>query len=216
MEVLYAIRHFACPCPSRGGTCPAQDGRNDAADATTSANSALLDALPFDDTTDFDNANRGKLAPLPEQITGDDGNAVWDPSKYGFIAEGSDAPATVNPSLWRQSQLVSIGGLFEVVEGIYQIRNFDLSNMTIIEGNEGITVVDPLVSAVTAKAGLDLYYQNRGERAAQRRPHHDHCTARASRAGGQSVFRLPSPEGGRPEADPLGLARVALRGQTVE
>ncbi|WP_150183178.1 MBL fold metallo-hydrolase, partial [Enterobacter asburiae] len=57
-----------------------------------------------------------------------------------------------------------IGGLFEVTEGVYQIRNLDLSNMTIIEGKEGITVIDPLVSAETAKAGMDLYVQHRGKR----------------------------------------------------
>src|SRR3546814_7290339 len=76
----------------------------------------------------------------------------------------AEAPDTVNPSLWRQSQLINIGGLFEVVDGIYQVRNLDLSNMTIIEGEEGITVVDPLISAETAKVGLDLYYAHRGQK----------------------------------------------------
>src|SRR3546814_3554498 len=76
----------------------------------------------------------------------------------------AEAPDTVNPSLWRQSQLINIGGLFEVVDGIYQVRNLDLSNMTIIEGEEGITVVDPLISAETAKVGIDLYYAHRGQK----------------------------------------------------
>ncbi|MCZ6029254.1 MBL fold metallo-hydrolase, partial [Escherichia coli] len=78
-------------------------------------------------------------------IKGEQGNTVRDPQQYAFIKEGDKAPDSVNPSLWRQSQLINISGLFEVTEGVYQIRNLDLSNMTIIEGKERITVVDPLV-----------------------------------------------------------------------
>lgn len=142
------------------------DPRKDASETTKQTNAQLLDYLPFDDKTDFENANRGKLADLPpEMIKTGDGALIWDPGKYGFIEEGSEAPDSVNPSLWRQSQLINISGLFEVVkDGIYQVRNLDLSNMTIIEGKEGITIVDPLVSAETAKIGLDLYYKSRGEK----------------------------------------------------
>jgi alkyl sulfatase BDS1-like metallo-beta-lactamase superfamily hydrolase len=86
---------------------------------------------------------------------------VWDPAKYSFIKEGENAPDTTNPSLWRQSQLINISGLFEVTDGIYQVRNYDLSNMTIVEGKDGITVFDPLISTETAKAALELYYQHR-------------------------------------------------------
>ncbi|GHD91604.1 alkyl sulfatase [Pseudocitrobacter faecalis] len=89
---------------------------------------------------------------------------MWDPQQYNFIKEGTKAPDTVNPSLWRQAQLINIGGLFNVTDGVYQIRNLDLSNMTIIEGKTGITVIDPLVSAETAKVGLDLYYKERGKK----------------------------------------------------
>jgi linear primary-alkylsulfatase len=86
---------------------------------------------------------------------------IWDSEKYGFIKEGEPAPDTVNPSLWRQSQLLNISGLFKVTDGIYQIRNQDLSNMTIVEGKTGITIFDPLISEETAKAALALYYQHR-------------------------------------------------------
>src|SRR3546814_8257322 len=110
------------------------------------------------DTSDFDNARRGLIAPLPSaMIEGQSGNPIWNPQQYSFINTDAEAPDTVNPSLWRQSQLINIGGLFEVVDGIYQVRNLDLSNMTIIEGEEGINVVDPLISAETAKVGRDLY-----------------------------------------------------------
>jgi len=138
-----------------------QDARNDATEATKQANSALLRQLPFNDNSDFDDANRGFLAPLPSQtITGSAGNLIWNPQQYSFIREPG-APDTVNPSLWRQSRLINISGLFQVTDGIYQVRNQDLSNMTIIEGSEGITIVDPLVSAETAKVALELYYSQR-------------------------------------------------------
>ncbi|WP_444652688.1 alkyl/aryl-sulfatase [Citrobacter portucalensis] len=143
----------------------AQEGAKDATAQTKSANDALYGQLPFTDKTDFMNAHKGFIAPLPsELIKGKQGNVVWDPQQYAFTKEGEKAPDTVNPSLWRQSQLINIGGLFQVTDGVYQIRNLDLSNMTIMEGKEGITVIDPLVSAETAKVGMDLYYKNRGKR----------------------------------------------------
>lgn len=143
----------------------AQEGAKDATAQTKSANDALYGQLPFTDKTDFMNAHKGFIAPLPsELIKGKQGNVVWDPQQYAFIKEGEKAPDTVNPSLWRQSQLINIGGLFQVTDGVYQIRNLDLSNMTIMEGKEGITVIDPLVSAETAKVGMELYYKNRGKR----------------------------------------------------
>lgn len=152
------------------GRAQSQDNdlAQDATDATKSANAELQNRLPFSDTSDFDDAKRGLIAPLPtEIIRGQDGNPIWNPRQYGFITDGAEAPDTVNPSLWRQSQLINIGGLFEVTDGIYQVRNLDLSNMTIVEGTEGITVVDPLVSSETAKVGMDLYYANRGQKPVQ-------------------------------------------------
>ncbi|MGY3857977.1 alkyl/aryl-sulfatase [Aeromonas intestinalis] len=143
----------------------AEDLRKEAAAATQAANDKLLTELPFADKTDFENANKGFIAALPSApIKGEAGNLIWDPQKYGFIKEGQKAPATVNPSLWRQSQLINISGLFKVTDGIYQVRNLDLSNMTIIEGKEGLTLVDPLVSAETAKIALDLYYEHQGKK----------------------------------------------------
>ncbi|WNK69238.1 alkyl sulfatase dimerization domain-containing protein (plasmid) [Pantoea agglomerans] len=143
----------------------ADEAQKDAAPATKQANDALYQQLPFDNKSDFEDAHKGFIAALPDAvIKGESGNVIWDPKQYAFIKEGEKAPDTVNPSLWRQSQLINISGLFEVTEGIYQIRNLDLSNMTIIEGKEGVTVVDPLVSAETAKVGMDLYFKNRGKK----------------------------------------------------
>ncbi len=127
------------------------------------ANAALLDTLPFDDTTDFDDARRGLLGRLdPCIIRAADGRVVWDNDSYRFL-EG-DAPDTVNPSLWRQSRLVAMDGLFEVVPGIYQVRGFDLSNVTFVEGTTGVLVIDPLISTETAAAALALYREHRGDR----------------------------------------------------
>ncbi|MGC0925086.1 MULTISPECIES: alkyl/aryl-sulfatase [Pantoea] len=143
----------------------ADEAQKDAAPATKQANDALYQQLPFDNKSDFEDAHKGFIAALPDAvIKGESGNVIWDPKQYAFIKEGEKAPDTVNPSLWRQSQLINISGLFEVTPGIYQIRNLDLSNMTIIEGKEGVTVVDPLVSAETAKVGMDLYFKNRGKK----------------------------------------------------
>ncbi|PNS13278.1 hypothetical protein COO59_00155 [Mixta theicola] len=147
------------------GPVYAEDGPREATEATKQANDALYNQLPFSDNTDFTDAHKGFIAPLPQEvIKGEKGNVIWNPKQYDFIKEGVKAPDTVNPSLWRQSQLINISGLFEVTDGVYQIRNLDLSNMTIIEGQKGITVVDPLVSAETAKVGMDLYYKNRGKK----------------------------------------------------
>ncbi|MFI0432303.1 MAG: alkyl/aryl-sulfatase, partial [Candidatus Nanopelagicales bacterium] len=121
-----------------------------------SANRALLDELPFGDQTDFDNARRGFIADSPNRvISNPDGSPSFDLDVYGFVRD-APAPDTVNPSLWRQSQLLAITGLFEVTAGIYQVRNFDLSVMTFIRGASGWIVVDPLVSAAPAAEGLRL------------------------------------------------------------
>lgn len=144
------------------GTAQAQEQPKPATDATKAANAKLLQELPFNDKTSFEAAHKGFIAPLPQNVlTGPSGNAIWDPAKYAFIKEGMAAPDTVNPSLWRQSQLINISGLFKVADGIYQVRNHDLSNMTIVEGKRGITVMDPLISSETAKSALDLYFQHR-------------------------------------------------------
>jgi alkyl sulfatase BDS1-like metallo-beta-lactamase superfamily hydrolase len=118
-------------------------------------------ALPFHDTTDFDDADRGFIAALsPCVIKAADGRVVWDNDAYGFL--GGIAPTSVHPSLWRQSTLTAKQGLYEVVDGIYQVRGFDISNVTFVEGDTGIIVIDPLVSTEVAAAALALYRTQRG------------------------------------------------------
>ncbi|WAJ45058.1 MBL fold metallo-hydrolase [Mycobacterium sp. Aquia_216] len=118
--------------------------------------------LPWDDTTDFDNADRGFIAALsPCVVRAADGRVVWDNDIYSFL--GGAAPASVHPSLWRQSTLAAKQGLYEVVPGVYQVRGLDLSNISFIEGDTGIIVIDPLVSTEVAAAALDLYRTHRGD-----------------------------------------------------
>jgi alkyl sulfatase BDS1-like metallo-beta-lactamase superfamily hydrolase len=101
---------------------------------------------------------------LPEvEIKNAQGRVVWSLRDYAFLAR-AEAPPTVNPSLWRQARLNLHHGLFQVTERVYQVRGFDLSNMTLIEGERGVIVVDPLISTEVARAGLDLYRAHRGDR----------------------------------------------------
>ncbi|MUL66189.1 alkyl/aryl-sulfatase [Mycobacterium sp. CBMA 234] len=133
-------------------------------DAIAAANRAHLDSLPFGDTRDFDDADRGFIAAMePCVVTAADGRVVWDNDSYSFV--NGDAPDSVHPSLWRQSQLCTKQGLYEVAPGIYQVRGLDLSNISFIEGDTGVIVIDPLISTETAAAALALYREHRGDRA---------------------------------------------------
>jgi alkyl sulfatase BDS1-like metallo-beta-lactamase superfamily hydrolase len=94
----------------------------------------LCETLPLEDSADFTDADRGFMGAWESgAVRAADGRVVWDCDSYAFLA--GEAPTSVNPSLWRQSRLVAKQGLFEVVEGIYQVRGLDLSNMTIVEGD---------------------------------------------------------------------------------
>jgi alkyl sulfatase BDS1-like metallo-beta-lactamase superfamily hydrolase len=115
------------------------------------------------DTSDFADADRGFVAALtPCVVKAADGRVVWDNDSYSFIT--GDAPPTVHPSLWRQCMLTAKQGLYEVVPGIYQVRGLDLSNVSFIEGDTGLIVIDPLVSTEVAAAALQLYRTHRGDR----------------------------------------------------
>ncbi len=117
--------------------------------------------LPFLDETDFANADRGFIAAQsPCVIKAADGRVVWDNDAYSFL--GGPAPTSVHPSLWRQSTLAAKQGLYEVVPGIYQVRGLDISNITFVESDNGIIVIDPLVSTEVAAAALALYRTHRG------------------------------------------------------
>ncbi|OJU81452.1 MAG: hypothetical protein BGO10_01985 [Chlamydia sp. 32-24] len=136
----------------------------DASSFTKDYNQNVLKQLPFDNKDDFEESMKGFIAPLPNNgvIKNDKNEVVWNLSSYDFVDEKKEEiPDTANPSLWRQLKLLRKAGLFKVVDGIYQVRSADLSNMTIIEGNSGLIIIDPLLSKETAKAAIELYYANR-------------------------------------------------------
>ncbi|GIU09550.1 MULTISPECIES: alkyl/aryl-sulfatase [unclassified Shewanella] len=130
---------------------------------TVAANLAVKSQLPFDDIQDFEDANRGFIARMPQlTVLDSEDNTVWDRTAYDFIQ--GEAPVSVNPSLWRQASLNNIDGLFEVTEGVYQLRGFDLANMTVIEGEKGWIIVDPLTTAETAKLAFEFLNKTLGPR----------------------------------------------------
>ncbi|MND87155.1 Metallo-beta-lactamase superfamily protein [compost metagenome] len=148
------------------GTAFALVDTKPATESTIKANEAVKASLPFNDKQDFTDAKRGFIA-KPDTLTikDDKGNVVWDLEQYkAYIGLDKAAPDTVNPSLWRNAQLSMQYGLYKVTDGIYQIRGFDLSNITFIKGNKGWIVFDPLISPDTAKAALAFINEKEGKR----------------------------------------------------
>jgi alkyl sulfatase BDS1-like metallo-beta-lactamase superfamily hydrolase len=140
------------------------DVARDAEPATRAANAAMAARLPFADTGDFEAASRGLIAPVPEGVVrADSGTVLWNLSEYAFI-DGALAPATVNPSLWRMARLNLANGLFKVAERVYQLRGFDIANMTVLEGDTGVILIDPLTTAEPARAALAHYFAHRPTR----------------------------------------------------
>ncbi len=156
---LLAILVVAC-----GGDEVVPGGERSAAtEATREANQRVAAALPLQDQRDFEDARRGLIAAPGQLVIDGPGDVpVWDMPAYDFVQ--GEAPPTVNPSLWRQAQLNNINGLFEVTEGVYQLRGFDLANMTVIEGDTGWILVDPLTTSETARYALDFARQHLGEK----------------------------------------------------
>ncbi len=134
--------------------------------ATAKANAAFLETRPFDNTQDFINARKGLIAQDENLITKHlQQGLVWNMPAYDFIDDnGHQAPDSVNPSLWRQAALNNIHGLFEVTKGVYQVRGYDLANMSIIESDNGWIIVDPLTARETASKAFLFAQQHLGEK----------------------------------------------------
>jgi len=131
--------------------------------ATLRSHAQTRAELDFTDRQDFDDARRGFIATLPDaHIASDGGGVAWSMKPYGFLR--GEAPDTVNPSLWRMAQLNTEHGLFQVTERIYQVRGFSLANVTFVEGERGVIVIDPLQFTEHARAAWALYRAHRGER----------------------------------------------------
>ena len=130
------------------------DTHGSATDTTQDLNRKIAATLP-DDPSDFERVNKGFIATREDPIIlGPEGTPVWNLDEYAFM-EG-DAPDTTNPSLWRQGQLNNVHGLFEVAPGFYQVRGFDLANITFIKGETGWIAIDPLTCNETAAAAYEL------------------------------------------------------------
>ncbi|ABI77321.1 metallo-beta-lactamase family protein [Hyphomonas neptunium ATCC 15444] len=134
-----------------------------ATQATIEANRAFSEGLPWDDTTEAELSDRGFVATREDPIIlGADGEAVFDLNAYDFTA--GPAAETMNPSLWRHLSLLKKHGLYEVTPGIWQVRGFDLSVMSIIEGETGFIIVDPLTVTESAAAAFELVKQHLGDK----------------------------------------------------
>ncbi|HIV58340.1 MAG TPA: MBL fold metallo-hydrolase, partial [Candidatus Stackebrandtia faecavium] len=165
-------------------------------------------SFPYDDQQDFADADKGFITKLdPAVIKNDAGKVVWDNDSYASFLNGQ-AAESVHPSLWRQSQLVSKQGLFEVTDGIFQVRGLDLSNVSFIEGDTGVIVVDPLLTVETACAALELYREHRGDRPVTgliyTHSHADHF------GGAKGVITQKEVDGGVPVIAPEGFMEHAV------
>ncbi len=132
-----------------------EQGHSPPSQTTAAYNQALLKQLPFENTQDFEDAQRGLIDTDPDlKVKGPDGQLIWNMPGFDFIQ--GEAPASVNPSLWRQAKLNQIHGLFKVTDRVYQLRGYDLANLSIIEGDEGLILVDPLTAQQTAAKALQM------------------------------------------------------------
>jgi alkyl sulfatase BDS1-like metallo-beta-lactamase superfamily hydrolase len=173
----------------------------DATSFVTAAHAEMKAALPFGDVADFEDAARGFLGTIPDaRIVADDGRVLWDMAAFEFL-RAERAADTVNPSLWRQAQLNLHHGLFEVVPGVYQVRGLDIANMTLIEGDRGVIVVDCLTTIEAATAAIELYRKHRGPRPVTgvliTHSHSDHwggALAFVKVEGGDSSIPVVTPE----------------------
>ena len=154
--------------------------QKEATEKTAEINRSYYSLLDFDDETEFEFATRGLIA-APEVLELKDiaGRVVWSQKAYGFVDELEMAPDTANPSLWRHTILNHSYGLFEVCKGIYQVRGYDLTNLTLIEtASGGWIIFDPLMSVECAEAAMDLVEENLGKRSVLAivisHPHVDH------------------------------------------
>ena len=139
--------------------------QKEATEITAEINSAVYDLLDFADTSEYENATRGLIdAPEALEICDDEGNVVWSQKAYSFLDDYEEAPASVNPSLWENTRNNHAYGLFEVTEGIYQVRGYDMANLTVVAGDTGWIVFDPLMSVECSQAAMELVTKNLGER----------------------------------------------------
>ena len=135
---------------------------SDATPTTLTANAQFAKDLKLDDPQDFEDAKRGFIAKPTGKLLAADGSVLFDYDAYQFIK--GQSPDTVNPSLWRHARLNAEIGLFKVTDGIYQLRGFDVANITLIEGKTGWIVVDAMTSRESAAAAMAFARQHLGNK----------------------------------------------------
>lgn len=131
-----------------------------ASSATSEVNRLALAQYAVDDLADFTDVGRGFIAGFPVKLHNDTGLLIRDHAELDYITDDAPAPAAVNPSLWRQSQLIKRGGLFMVTEGLYQVRLS--ANVTIVDAPDGLVIIDTGVSIDLARAAMDLFRRHTG------------------------------------------------------
>ncbi len=150
-----------------------------ASDHTVEVNSVLYSVLDFEDKTEYNFATKGLIdAPQELELKDADGNVIWSQKAYDFVDNYNECPDTVNPSLWENTKNNHAYGLFEVCENIYQVRGYDMANLTLIKGDTGWIVFDPLMSVECTQAAMQLVEKNLGKHPVKAviisHPHVDH------------------------------------------
>lgn len=150
-----------------------------ATDHTIEVNSAVYSLLDFENTQEWEFATANLIdAPDTLELTDKNGNVIWSQAAFSFLEDYEKAPNTVNPSLWENTKNNHAYGLFKVVDGIYQVRGYDMSNLTVVEGDSGWILFDPLMSVECTQAAIELVNKNLGERPIKAviisHPHADH------------------------------------------
>ena len=159
---LFAIFALTTGCDQPRNSIVTDSAHTGASEFTIASNKTFADNLDLDNQQDFKDARRGMIAEAPNTaLISKSGVQVWDAGAYDFIQ--GEAPDTVNPSLWRQAKLNNIRGLFKVDEGIYQLRGFDLANTSLIKGDTGWILVDPLTTMETTEAAMAFAEQHLGD-----------------------------------------------------
>ena len=167
--ILAAAMLFAfASCDTQDADLVAELGLNAdtkaATEQTVKVNSAIYSVLDFEDKTEYEFATKGLIdAPEELELKDADGNVIWSQKAYGFVDNYEKCPDTVNPSLWENTKNNHAYGLFKVCENIYQVRGYDMANLTLIKGDTGWIIFDPLMSVECTQAAMQLVEKNLGK-----------------------------------------------------
>lgn len=188
LATMLVLSSAACTNKESGSSVADSESANDlgltrepksASEYTAQSNAEMYSRLDFDDKQEAEFAERGLIdAPETLELTDEDGKVIWSQAAYNFLDDYEEAPDTVNPSLWENTKNNHAYGLFEVCDGIYQVRGYDMANLTVIEGDTGWIIFDPLMSIECSQAAMQLIEKNLGNRPVKAviisHPHVDH------------------------------------------